>query len=183
MLLASSAMILTSPRLVLRPLARPDLEPMRLMLNDWEVARWLARPPYPYLPQHAEEFRELVAAAHRGPHPLLFAIAEGASNRLIGTIGIEQEGGAGEIGYWIGRPYWGQGYAREAIACLSAEAERSQPGMALIAYVDRDNRRSQRVLEKSGFARAGTALRGGRSGPVPLLRFRRDAPANPPGPP
>ena len=171
-------MILTSPRLILRPLERRDLEPMSLMLNDWEVARWLARPPYPYLPEHAEAFFELVAAAHRDPSPLIFAIAEASSDRLVGNVGIEPaEGGAGEIGYWIGRPFWGQGYAGEAIDRLAAEAGRVPPGMALLAYVHPDNRRSQRVLAKSGFASAGSALRGCRGGPCRLLRFRREAPA------
>lgn len=59
--------------------------------------------------------------------------------------------GQREIGYWIGKEYWGRGIATEALAAfLLLETRRP-----LLAYAARDNVASIRVLEKCGFVRSG----------------------------
>ncbi|MCP5039000.1 MAG: GNAT family N-acetyltransferase [Rhodobacteraceae bacterium] len=54
------------------------------------------------------------------------------------------------LGYLLGVPYWGQGYASELIAALLA-ALSSDPQKYILAGVDRDNHASSRVLQKAGF--------------------------------
>jgi RimJ/RimL family protein N-acetyltransferase len=80
-----------------------------------------------------------------------------------------------EIGYWVGRDYWGKGYASDAVALL-IETIRSPEIGRLVADVFPDNRASARVLEKNGFTCMGEfeknlPLRGGLRR---LLRFHRD---------
>ena len=60
------------------------------------------------------------------------------------------------LGYWIGRPYWGQGYATEAISALIAFAFETHPQDRLGAGVFTDNPASRRVLEKCGLRQVGS---------------------------
>jgi RimJ/RimL family protein N-acetyltransferase len=164
-------MEITTDRLRLRALDSADAAALVTYLNDWEVARWLARPPYPYSPQDAAAFILFMQQRHEADHPLLFALAELGSGRLIGTIGIEPGGaGGGELGYWVGRPHWGQGYGREAARAAIAHA--AAAGLAgLTAFAHPENARSARLLEGCGFRADGTELRDGRHGPMPMRRF------------
>lgn len=168
-------MEIVTGRLRLRSLEPRDAGELIAHLNDWEVARWLARPPYPYSPQDAAAFIQFMQERHRADHPLLFALAELGSGRLIGTIGIEPDragGRGGELGYWIGRPHWGQGYGREAARAAIAQA--AAAGLTrLTAFVHPENARSARLLEGCGFRPDGSELRQARHGPMPMRRFVR----------
>jgi 8-oxo-dGTP diphosphatase len=165
------AMEILTGRLRLRCLLPTDAGDLVAHLNDWEVARWLARPPYPYSAADADEFIAFARACHAKPHSLLFAIADRGTDRLMGVVGIEMEpDGAGELGYWLGRPYWGRGYGQEATIVLIAQA-----GLAgltqLVAFVHPENRRSLGLLQGCGFEPSGTALRPGRDGDLLMRRL------------
>ena len=164
-------MEIATERLRLRCLEPGDAEALVTFLNDWEVTRWLARPPYPYTPADAAEFTFCMRERHERAHPLLFAIAPRADNRLAGVIGIDAlEGGGGELGYWLGRPFWGQRYGSEAAFALIAAA--GCAGLSHVtAYADPLNARSIRLLEGCGFRGQGEEVRDGRNGPAPLRSF------------
>jgi RimJ/RimL family protein N-acetyltransferase len=68
--------------------------------------------------------------------------------RVVGNIGSWVAAGERDIGYWIGRPYWGRGYATRAVADLVAEV----PERPLHARVAEHNVASLRVLAKCGFS-------------------------------
>lgn len=70
--------------------------------------------------------------------------------RVVGNIGSWPGEGHREVGYWLGREYWGRGYATAALAAFLAEV-RERP---LYAHVVAHNRGSRRVLEKCGFVLA-----------------------------
>ena len=163
-------MELATERLRLRCLETGDAEALVTYLNDWEVTRWLARPPYPYTPADAAAFTQFMREWHEGARPLLFAIAE-LGNRLCGVIGIDAfEGGGGELGYWLGRPFWGRRYGSEAAIALIAAA--AVAGLShLTAYADPLNARSIRLLEACGFRGQGEEVRDGRNGPAPMRCF------------
>jgi RimJ/RimL family protein N-acetyltransferase len=74
---------------------------------------------------------------------------------LIGVIGAHVGEAATEIGYWYGRPYWGQGYASEALGGFLSEARKLG---ALSSGHFIDNPASGRVLEKNGFAYTGEVV-------------------------
>ena len=71
--------------------------------------------------------------------------------QVAGTIMSFEMDGKREVGYWIGREYWGRGIATTALAQF-LEIERARP---LYGYVARHNTGSRRVLEKCGFQALG----------------------------
>lgn len=108
--------VLKTERLVLRPYTLEDAPELQRLIGEREVARTLMSVPHPYPDGAAEEFIN--------GHPertesgeFQFAITHGEEGYLIGGIGfnaVEREAECAEIGYWIARSYWGNGYATEA---------------------------------------------------------------------
>ena len=97
-------------RLRPRPLEPADAPRIRALAGEFAVARWLARVPHPYADGAAEAFvaESLEAGAH------VRALERLDEPGLIGVVGIEGEPRRDVLGYWIGRPFWGRGYASEA---------------------------------------------------------------------
>lgn len=94
--------MLTSRRLLLRPLNITDAAGLARMTNDPLVTRNLLKTAMPFTTADA---RELILRARRKKSPV-WAIDTG---QLVGLIGL-----AGEFGYWLGRSAWGRGFASEA---------------------------------------------------------------------
>lgn len=65
--------------------------------------------------------------------------------------------GPRELGYWLGRAYWGRGIASEAVKTFLSSSEKRRPLVALVAA---HNVASRRVLEKCGFVAVGEAVIG-----------------------
>jgi len=74
--------------------------------------------------------------------------------QVAGHVLSYEESGRPEVSYWIGKAYWGQGIATQALGDFLAEANRTRP---MYARVAKDNAGSLRVLEKCGFTIAGQA--------------------------
>ena len=138
-------------RLTLRRPAATDAARIACFLTDVQVSRMTAVIPHPY-PRTAADGWLMLERARR---PLgvdhMFAIDLDREG-LIGVIGAHKRGEATEVGYWIGRPFWGEGFASEALEGFVAEAETLG---ALEAGHFVDNPASGRVLEKAGFAYTG----------------------------
>lgn len=107
---------MATERLRLRPLKLDDAARIHALINDWNVLRTLASPPYPYRREHAEEFLAAALRKHKLGSATIFAIAQ--EEGLIGLIGIEPRERGPTLGYWLGRAYWGRGYMSEAAAAL-----------------------------------------------------------------
>jgi RimJ/RimL family protein N-acetyltransferase len=160
-------MFIRSERLFLRPGWPEEWEELLALIDDEEVVRNLARAPWPYTAEDAKAF------AARKPDRLLpnFFVtlpnAEGA--RLIGSVGLSLVEGDVNLGYWIGRPYWGQGYATEAArALLSLAKVLGHKRVVASHFVD--NPASGRVLRKLGFCPTGVVCNRfslGRGGEAP----------------
>ena len=143
---------LESARLRLRPPTPDDVGALMALAGEWEVVKYTARMPHPYTQADAETW---IAAAH-GPEAAHrpFAIELRARGTFIGAIGfVAETDGAPEIGYWLGRPYWDQGYATEALKTLIDHAFGTLGLDRLAARAVLANRASHRVLEKCGFVR------------------------------
>ncbi|MDX2275155.1 MAG: GNAT family N-acetyltransferase [Hyphomonadaceae bacterium] len=135
-------------RLKLRRLCVADGARISQWTSDPAVARMTCRIPLPHPVVAAEGF-VLITRARRDH---VFAV-DLRDEGLIGVIGAHPTAtGAHEIGYWFGRPFWGQGYASEALSAFLSEAEDLG---ALEAGHFVDNPASGRVLEKAGFAYTG----------------------------
>lgn len=146
------------PEVRLRGVSVDDAPAITFLLQgDTELALQTATIPIPYTPDSAHEFVSTADPRY------IFTVLAG--DQIVGMAGMTEDKEAVEIGYWIGRVYWGLGYATAAVRLLSDEARRR--GISrLIAEVFPRNAASMRVLEKNGFVKVGDVhkdlpLRGG----------------------
>lgn len=138
-------------RLRLRALRMSDAPAVARHAGDPKVARMILRAPVPYLVCAAEGWiMTLRARAPLGADFVFGVDLEGEG--LIGTIGAHKREEGFEVGYWFGRPFWGHGFATEALQGFVAEA-RALGVLHAGHFVD--NPASGRVLQKSGFAYTG----------------------------
>ena len=144
-------------RLLLRPAWPEDAEALFGGIADQGVVRNLARAPWPYLPEHAHQF---VAREAAPLYPKFLITRPGPKgSELIGCIGIDPGEGGTELGYWIARPAWGQGFATEAGHGV-IEIARLLGHTHITAGHFVDNPASGKVLRKLGFVPTGkTAMR------------------------
>ncbi|MEP3049996.1 MAG: GNAT family N-acetyltransferase [Erythrobacter sp.] len=144
-------MFYRSERLLLRPSWPEDWQGILAGIADEGVLRNLASAPNPYQEQDAREFaaREI---------PLLyprFLITRAKDASIIGCIGVDEtDNGQAEMGYWIARPHWGQGYATEA-GRAAIEVSRTLGHTRINAAHFLDNPASGKVLRKIGFVPTG----------------------------
>ena len=120
--------VLETERLVLRAPRREDADAIARLADDRRIAVNTARIPHPYGVDDAEQF---IAAVNRRDGEAVFVIT--LDDALIGACGVDPCEGVPEIGYWLGVPYWGEGYATEAAArgdrpCLWRPAARGAAG-------------------------------------------------------
>jgi RimJ/RimL family protein N-acetyltransferase len=71
------------------------------------------------------------------------------AGQVVGHVLSYEDGGKPEVSYWIGKAYWGRGYATQALTAFLSQVNRVRP---IYARVAKDNLPSRRVLEKCGFA-------------------------------
>lgn len=161
-------------RLKLRGLRITDARRVAQLCGDPAVARMILRAPLPYLPVAAEGWIMTLAARKPLAEEFVYAVERKSSGELIGVIGAHKGAdGAFEVGYWYGRPYWGNGYASEALKAFMAHAKalgRLEAGHFV------DNPASGRVLEKAGFAYTGEvkpmfSLARGQSAPCKQMSY------------
>ncbi len=172
----ASIPVLETERLVLRAPRLEDMEQVAMLANDRRIAENAARIPHPYTLKDAETF---LASANRSNAETTFAIAL-ADGTLIGACGLELREGPGaagttpELGIWLGLPYWGRGFATEAVRALIDHAFEDLELEAMQAGARVTNPASRRVLEKCGFQWTGVGLYRIRAlkSSAPIDRFR-----------
>lgn len=156
---------ITTRRLVLRPLGLGDADAIRdLGGRDFEVARWMTSFPWPYEDGAAEAFVRSVTTREMQQGVGVFAITLGGI--LIGVVSIEAPGDLPEalpdcptIGYWLGRPFHGFGYGREAAHAVVEWGFANHTCEAIAARVFEDNVPSRQLLRKLGFRPFGKTVR------------------------
>lgn len=143
-------MFIRSERLFLRPAWPEDCEELIALVTDESVARDIATTQWP---SSVEDARRFITRPGDRLLPHFFITlptADGA--RPIGSIGLFRDAEDVELGYWIGRRHWGQGYATEATRAVLGLA-RAIGHRRIFATHFADNAASARVLEKTGFRR------------------------------
>jgi len=140
---------LRTERLLLRPLVPADAVAIEPLINDWEVAATTTI-PHPYPAGTYEAFIRHLAEQWRAGTNYGFAIVPTESGTPIGSMNLLVGNGTGELAYWIGRPYWGRGYATEAGARVVRFGFEELQLPAIIAVCLARNVGSIRVLEKIG---------------------------------
>ena len=163
--------VLGTARLVLRAPVRSDIKAIARLANDRRVAENTFRIPHPYRVEDGEQF---VAAINRQPGEAALVVT--LDGGAIGICSIESREGEAEIGYWLGVPFWGRGYATEAVRALIDHAFGELGHDALVSGARVSNPASRRVLEKCGFQWTGVGLYRIRAinSSAPFDRFRLD---------
>lgn len=138
-------------RLLLRGLKSEDATRIAELGGDWDVASMTARMPYPYT----------LAAAHQwiddiDPGEQIYGIE--LNGELIGVTGFTPDPGmaSAEVGYWLGKSYWGCGYATEAAQAIIDHCFSREGFSRLTCGHFTDNPASARVISKLGFEQTGS---------------------------
>jgi RimJ/RimL family protein N-acetyltransferase len=163
--------VLETERLVLRAPRTGDAQVLASLINDHRIAVNTARIPYPYSVADAEQF---IGAVNRPDGEAAFLIT--FDDALIGGCGVAQSNSGPELGYWVGVPFWGQGFATEAARAVIDHAFGTLGHEELQAGARVSNPASRRVLEKCGFQWTGVRLARVRAinSAAPADRFRLD---------
>lgn len=145
---------ISTERLRLRKPRKSDATAIALFCNDIDVARMTSRIPHPYGLADAETY--LAQLDRKDPmREAAFAI-EHPVDGLIGMMSFfPDDEGRSEMGYWLGRPYWNQGYATEAAERALVWANRDWGRRYIMAGHFSDNPASGQVLCKAGFLYTG----------------------------
>jgi RimJ/RimL family protein N-acetyltransferase len=146
-------MFLRTERLFLRPAWPEDAPELTRAIGQEAVVRMLSRVPWPY---HEEHARTWIEAAGDPCLPNLLITLPDEDGRIVGCVGLHEEGERAEVGYWIAPTHWGRGYATEALTGLLALA-RLVGHERIFSRHAADNPASGRVLRKAGFRPTGRA--------------------------
>jgi RimJ/RimL family protein N-acetyltransferase len=162
--------VLETKRLALRAPRLEDAKTVAALANDRRIAENTARIPHPYQTSDAEGF---ITGANKAGGEAMFLITL-RDETVIGACGIMLQEQTPELGYWLGVPYWGKGYATEALHAAIDYAFTDLGHEALQAGARVTNPASRRVLEKCGFQWTGVGLYRIRAikSSAPIDRFR-----------
>lgn len=153
---------LRGTHILLRPVVLTDSADMYLFVSDPEVTQYLPWHPAPDV-YTVKAFLDQQLQRRRRGESLAFSIVLPESGRVIGSTDLMQlksvAPATAELGYILAKPYWGRGFMSEAAALSRDYAFRYLKRRLLIAYADKENHGSCRVLEKIGMSETGTEWR------------------------
>lgn len=148
-------MVIHTERLMLRSWRETDAANLFTYASDPSVGPAAGWPPH----RSIEESREIIWTVFSAPHT--FAVCLAGTDEPIGSIGLMPSRcesscqGAGlelEVGYWIAKPFWGRGFAPEAVRAMQRYAFETLGCKALWCGYYEGNDKSLRVQQKCGFA-------------------------------
>ena len=142
--------IIETPRLRLRPWCEADATPLFELARDPRIGMLCGWKPFERIDDAHEALSTVLAA------PNSYAVTLASTGEIVGSIALRIDTGSPEasvadIGYWIGAPYWGNGYATEAGDAIIDRARELGVTTIVLKYFD-GNDASRRVSEKLGFA-------------------------------
>ena len=142
---------ITTDRLVLRKvITEQEKKSLVHLLNDWEVTRWLTNVPYPYTYYDLEDYL-LISNSNELDLNIFF------NDKIIGRVGLtlDNDDNHFDLGYFLGKSFWSNGYATEASRALLNYAFKNLDSPKIKSGYFIDNSRSRKVLEKLGFKEIG----------------------------
>jgi RimJ/RimL family protein N-acetyltransferase len=149
--------VVESERLIVRPVEERDLPALLLVNGDDEATRFLPYASWRSLADARAWFERMNGMGARG-ESIQYVLIERASDLAIGSCLLfryEESSARAELGYVLGRRYWGRGIMREALVAVLNCAFGAYGLRRLEAEVDPLNLASNRLLESLGFAREG----------------------------
>lgn len=166
-----------TPRLILRRPADDDVSAIAAMANNHRIAQNLASMPHPFGQEDAADwvarFKDADGIKQGG-----YVILLSGSEKLIGACGFGPVNDLTlpQLGYWIGEPHWGRGYATEAAWAVIDHVFKNTSISVLGCGCRVTNHASRRVIDKCGFLYEGLGMMYSRykDKPVPVLNFSID---------
>ncbi|MFQ5640761.1 MAG: GNAT family N-acetyltransferase [bacterium] len=150
---------LKTQRLLLRPFELTDAKDVQRLAGERAIADTTLNIPHPYADGMAEEWISTHQPKFEAGELVNFAIILQKQNELVGAIGlvIVTRFQRAELGYWIGKPFWGKGYCTEAAyAVLDYAFHTLHLNRVHASYLIR-NPASGRVMQKLGMKYEGCA--------------------------
>lgn len=151
------ATALPTHRLLIRRLTVDDTQAIFDILSNREVTRYWSTSPLTAFVQAEQKMAEILDHYRKGDL-FNFGIVRKLDGQFIGTCTLHhiyEQNRRAEIGYALGRPFWGYGYMHEALLALVDHAFGALQLHRLEADIDPRNLASARSLERLGFKREG----------------------------
>lgn len=147
-------MVLTTERLILRPFTADDAPAVQTLASAREIAASTLLIPHPY-PEGAAAAWIAKQGEQADNHSFAVTLRDGGA--VAGALGlhVNRDHDRAEVGYWIGVPYWGRGYATEAARAVVGFAFETLHLNRVFALHFTTNPASGRVLEKLGMQHEG----------------------------
>ena len=148
---------LRTARLLLRSLEHEDISTIVRLAGANEIAATTLNIPHPYAEDDAQSFLAKANEDFHAGRSIIFAISISSGRELCGAVGltIADAHRHAELGYWIGVPFWGKGYATEAASAVVAFGFGTLRLHRIYAHHFAGNTASKRVLEKIGMRHEG----------------------------
>ncbi|MCK9212790.1 MAG: GNAT family N-acetyltransferase [Ignavibacteriaceae bacterium] len=127
-------------------------------LQDFDIVKYLATVPSPYLLENARSFIHFAAESETEKKEFHFAIADILNDEMLGLIGVKDiklEMGTCEIGYWLGKEHHNKGIMTKAIKQIAQFCFTDIGLHTIKAIVFESNIASIKTLEKVGFNNTG----------------------------
>ena len=172
--------MIETKRLSFRPWREADAEELFRLASDPDVGPRAGWPPH----KSVEESLEIINTVFNSDHVWALVLKE--TGQLIGCMGYYDHNesnigiaeGEAEVGYWIGKPFWNQGYCTEALREMIEYCFNSKGFLTLWADHFVDNPASGKVMEKCGFRDTGdinwlSELYKGDERPVKIMRLAK----------
>lgn len=146
--------VLSTERLVLRAPTMADGPRLATLANDYDVVKHTGAMPFPYRLADARAHVRRAEAAD--PEREAYFAIERPGDGPIGGLGFYATGELGpEVGYWLGKAHWGQGFAGEALAAAMSWARDEWRQRCVVACHQLDNAVSGQMLIRAGFLYTG----------------------------
>ena len=148
---------LETERLILRPFATSDAAEVQRLAGSRSIADTTLNIPFPYGDGVAEEWISKHQGSFDDGKDVTFAITQRSNDPLVGAISLMgiSEGHQAELGYWIGEPFWNQGFCTEAAQAVVDYGLRALDLIRIHACHFKRNPASGRVMQKIGMSHEG----------------------------
>jgi len=149
--------IIVTKRLKFRAFALDDIPAVQRLAGERDIASTTLNIPHPYEDGVAEQWIGTHREGFEKGEEVHFAIVHGDQSFLIGAIGltIQREHENAMLGYWIGKPYWNQGYCTEAAQAVLKYGFETLGLNRIYATRFERNPASGRVMQKIGMSLEG----------------------------
>ena len=150
--------VLQTERLILRPFSTDDAATVQRLAGDRAIADKTLNIPHPYEDGMAEEWISTHKQKFESGENVNYAVILSSTEELIGAIGfveISRRFDHAELGYWIGQPYWNNGYCTEAGLRMLKYGFENLNLHRIHAFHIKRNLASGKVMQKLGMVKEG----------------------------